>query len=94
MNPRKAEALKGTTTAARLINLTDSPDLLVICVYNNKPVHLLSMVAESVEWIAKKRNVYHRESRKMRMMSYLRLNVIDDYQLEVRGREFLADRRS
>ena len=37
------------------------------------------MVAESVEWIAKKRNVYHRESRKMKMMSYLRLNVIDDY---------------
>jgi hypothetical protein len=79
MNAKKAEALKGTTTAARLINSTDSPDLLAICVYDNKPVHLLSMVAESVEWIAKKRNVYHRESRKMRMMSYLRLNVIDDY---------------
>lgn len=42
-------------------------------------VHLLSMVAESVKWMAKQRKVYHQESRKMRMMSYLRLNVIDDY---------------
>jgi hypothetical protein len=29
--------------------------------------------------MAKQRKVYHWESRKMRMMSYLRLNVIDDY---------------
>ena len=62
MNAKKAEALKGTTTAARLINSTDSPDLLAICVYDNKPVHLLSMVAESVEWMAKQRKVYHWES--------------------------------
>ncbi len=43
MNAKKAEVLKGTTTAARLVNSTASPDILVICVYDNKPVHLLSM---------------------------------------------------
>jgi hypothetical protein len=79
MNAKKAEALKGTTTAARLINSEQSPDLLAICVYDMKPVHLLSMVAESVEWMAKQRKVYDRMSLKMRMMSFMRLNVIDDY---------------
>ena len=79
MNAKKAEALKGITTAARLINSAQSPDLLTICVYDNKPVHLLSMVAESVEWMAKHRKVYDRMSHKMRMMSFMRLNVIDDY---------------
>ena len=79
LNPRKAEALKGTTTAARLINSQDSPDLLAVCIYDNKPVHLLSMASESVEWIAKTRKVYHRESGQMKKMKYLQLNVIDDY---------------
>lgn len=37
------------------------------------------MVSESVEWIVKKRQVYHRESNSMRAMGYLRLNVIDEY---------------
>jgi hypothetical protein len=56
---KKAEALKGTTTAAWLVNLKDSPYLLAVCVYDNKPVHVLSMVSESIEWIIKKRHVYH-----------------------------------
>jgi hypothetical protein len=52
LNTRKAEALKGAILVACLhINLQTSPNLLVICVYDNKPVHLLSMVVEdSVEW--------------------------------------------
>ncbi len=37
------------------------------------------MVAESVEWIVKKRKVYHQESNKVKEMRYLRLNVIDNY---------------
>jgi hypothetical protein len=78
-NAKKAEALKGKTTAARLLHCKDCPDLLAVCVYDNKPVHLLSMVSESVEWLVKKRKVYHRESNSMKMMGYLRLNVIDEY---------------
>jgi hypothetical protein len=79
MNAKKAEALKGRTTAARLIHSKDCPDLLAVCAYDNKPVHVLSMVSESVQWILKKRKVFHRESNAMRMMGYLRLNVIDEY---------------
>jgi hypothetical protein len=62
LNAKKAKALMGMTTAVRLINCSDCPDFLVVCVYNNKPVHLLSMVVESVEWQDKKSKVYHCKS--------------------------------
>jgi hypothetical protein len=78
MNAKMAEVLKGTTMVAWLINLTASPDILAICIYDNKPIHLLSMVVESVEWIVKKRKLYDRKSHEMMMMSYLHLNVIDN----------------
>jgi hypothetical protein len=78
-----AEALKGTTTAARLLHMKECPDLLAVCVYDSKPVHLLSMVAESVEWNVKKRKVFHREMNAMKEMGYLWLNVIDDYNLNM-----------
>ena len=83
LNTKKAEALKGTTMAARLLHMKECLDLLVVCVYDNKPVHLLSMVAESVEWNVKKRKVFHRETNAMKEMGYLRLNVIDDYNLNM-----------
>ena len=79
LNVKKADALKGTTTAARLAHSKACPNLLAVCVYDNKPVHLLSTVAESVEWIVKKRKVFQQEANQMKMMGYLRLNVIDDY---------------
>ena len=37
------------------------------------------MVAKSVEWVLKKKKVYHRATNSMQMMGHLRLNVIDDY---------------
>jgi hypothetical protein len=90
LNVKKAEALKGTTTAARLAHSKDCPNLLAVCVYDNKPVHLLSTVADSVEWLVKKRKVYHREANEMKMMGYLRLNVIDEYNNHMNGTD-IAD---
>jgi hypothetical protein len=78
LNAKKADALKGTTTAARLAHSEVCPNLLAVCVYDNKPVHLLSTVAESVEWIVIKRKVFQQELNQMKMMGYLQLNVIDD----------------
>ena len=53
-NAKKQRRIKGTPTAAWLVNSKDSPNLLAVCVYDNKPVHVLSMVSESIEWIVKK----------------------------------------
>jgi hypothetical protein len=41
LNAKKAEAFKGTTMAAWLVNLKDSPNHLAVRVYDNKPVHVL-----------------------------------------------------
>jgi hypothetical protein len=38
LNVKKAEALKGTTTAARLAHDKSCPHLLAVCVYDQKPV--------------------------------------------------------
>ena len=78
-NANKADQLKGTTKAAVLKNSTDTPDMLAASVYDNKPVHLMSTVSENVLWIQKQRKVWSSSAGEMKTMSYLRLNVIDDY---------------
>ena len=78
-NANKADALKGTTKAAILKNSADTPDMIAVSVYDNKPVHLMSTVCEKVEWVEKKRKVWCAAARANQMMSHMRLNLIDDY---------------
>ncbi len=47
-------------------------------------------VTESVEWLVKKRKVYHHEANEMKKMGYLRLNVIDEYNNHMNGTD-IAD---
>ena len=78
-NKDRAEKLRGTTMAARLINSDACPDLLAISLYDTKPVHLLSTTASEVRWMVKHRKVWSTAVQKMAMMKYLRLNVIEEY---------------
>ena len=78
-NVNKAELIKGTTMAAVLKNSVDTPDMLAVSVYDTKPVHLMSTVGECVEWVVKKRKVWSKDAGEMKVMSFLRLNMIDDY---------------
>jgi hypothetical protein len=81
LNAKKAKALKGIMTVAWLIHLQKFLDLLAVCVYDHKPVHLLPTVAESVKWkwLVKKRKEYDQEGNAMKMKGYLWLNVINNY---------------
>ena len=65
--------------AAKLLNYAACPNLLAVSVYDTKPVHILSTVAECVEWIVKEREVWSDRIQNKAMMKYLRLNVIDEY---------------
>ena len=78
-NANKAEALRGTTKAAKLLNCRQCPDLVAVSVYDTKPVHLLSSVSESVCWLEKKRKVWSTAHKDMKLIGFLRLNMIDDY---------------
>ena len=78
-NVKLAESLRGTTKVARLHNLDECLDLFAVSVYDTKPVHILSMAAECVEWIVKEWQVWSASIQQKAMMKYLCLNVIDDY---------------
>ena len=70
---------RGTRKAAIVKDSTECRDLIVCSVYDTKPVHMMSTVAEMVEWIEKKRSVCSAEAGTKVSISYLRLNLIDDY---------------
>ncbi len=79
-NKEKANSIRGTTKAARLINSPDCPDLLAIAVMDTQPVHFLSTVAETVEWdVMTRERVWSITDRELQTMKFLRLNFIDLY---------------
>ena len=84
------EKLRETTQTARLANFPGCPDMLAISTYNTKPVHILSTVAESVEWIAKERKVWDANENKKSLIQFLRLNVIEDHNMNMNSTD-IAD---
>jgi hypothetical protein len=72
-------AARGTVKAAILKGDKDCKDLVACSFYDTKPVHILSMLCDSIKWIEKYRLVYDPEQAKMVGMKYLRLNMNDDY---------------
>lgn len=78
-NKAKAEAARGTTKAARLVNCPECPDLLAVSCYDTKPVNMLSTASETVEWVHKKRKIWSAIHQEVRLVGFLRLNFIDDY---------------
>jgi hypothetical protein len=85
-----AEATRGTTKAARLSGSSKCPDLLAVSLYDTKPVHILSTAAKEVRWIVKQRGVWSAAAQKRAMMNYLRLNVIEDYNMRMNSTD-IAD---
>jgi len=70
---------RGTVKAAVLENDPKCPQLVSLSIYDNKPVHFISMIAESISWKENTRKVWNKHVRKMQEMKYLRVNVNDDY---------------
>ena len=67
-----------TTKAAKLVDYPVCPDFLSASVYDTKPVHLHSTTATSIYWTEKKRKVWSAIHQEMQMVSFIRLNLIDD----------------
>ena len=64
--------------------------LVCISLYDSKPVYLLSTACSDVNWIAKKRKVWHAQKNAYVWIKFLRLNVIDFYNRNM-GSVDLAD---
>ena len=78
-NAKLAESLRGTTKVGRLHNSDECLDLFAVSDYDTKPVHILSMAADCVEWIVKEQQVWSASIQRKAMMKYLCINVIEDY---------------
>lgn len=76
---KEQEAVRGTVKVSVLKNDPGCPDLIAASVYDTKPVHFISMIAECIQWIVKERLVYNVDTGKSEVLRFLRLNVNDDY---------------
>jgi len=72
-------SVRGTVRAAVLEGDNELPELVAMSVYDNKPVHFLSMTCQSVKWIEKTRSVWNNIKREMTDITFLRINLIDHY---------------
>ena len=70
---------RGTMKAAVLEGDSNCPELVAVSIYDNKPVHFLTMSCDSIAWVEKKRNVWNPIARKMDEVKYLRVNINNDY---------------
>lgn len=78
-NKNKQEAVRGTVKVSVLKGDPDCPAMVAASVYDTKPVHFLSMMCESIEWVMKERLVYNVDSERMETLRFLRLNINDFY---------------
>ncbi len=78
----KAKA-RGTVKLAVLEGDDDCPNLVAASVYDQKPVHFLSMACKDVKWIVKERSVWDPQLKNTVKIKFLRLNINDEYNNEM-----------
>ena len=78
-NPKEIREARGTVKAAVLEGDTNCPELVAVSFYDQKPVHFLSTICETIQWRVKERAVYNVDTDKVEMMRFLRLDINDDY---------------
>ena len=64
--------------------------LVCISLYDTKPVYVMTTAISEIKWTAKKRKVWHKGKNQYVTIKFLRLNVIDFYNLHM-GSVDLAD---
>ena len=79
LNPTAQREVRGTVKAAVLKGDPDCPNLVASSVYDSKPVHYLSMVSDSIQWVIKEKKVFNVDTDEVEAMQFLRLNQIDKY---------------
>jgi hypothetical protein len=65
--------------AAVLEGDAEIPNLVAVSYYDQKPVHFLSTICETIKWIVCEKSVYCVDTEKKETMKFLRLNINNDY---------------
>ena len=84
-SPAEIRAVHGTVKAAVLVGDEEGPDLVAVSYYNQKPVHFLSMICESIKWIECHKEVYCVETEQVETMKFLCLNINNSYNQDMGG---------
>ena len=84
-SPSEIRQVRGTVKAAVLEGDSEMPDLVAVSYYDQKPVHFLSTICESIKWIQCEKKVYCVETDQVESMKFLRLNVNNDYNNDMGG---------
>ena len=84
-NANEHKVVRGTTKAAKFEGNPDFLNLIAFLVYDTKPVHFLSTVCTGLNWIEKKKKVFNNEVSANIIMSFLHLNINDDYNNSMNG---------
>ena len=89
---RKKDQIKarGTVKAAVLEGDPDCPNLVASSIYDTKPVHYLSMVCTTLEWVVVEKPCFNVETGMVKILRFLRMNTIDEYN-KTMGSVDLAD---
>jgi len=88
---REAElAIRGTVKVAVLKGDAACPNVVAASVYDTKPVHFLSTIAENIAWVLKEKQVYNVDTQRTESLRFLRLNINDSYNNDM-GHTDVAD---
>ena len=78
-NREKKLEVRGTMKDAVLRVDKVCPNLVESSVYDNKPVHLLSMLFQQLKWIVKDKPLFNVDTSRVESLRFLRMNTINDY---------------
>ena len=84
-SPAYVHAVRGTVKGAVLEGDSEIPDLVAMSYYDQKPVHFLSTICESVKWIQCEKPVYCVEMDQVEKLKFLHLNINNDYNHDMGG---------
>ena len=83
--PADVCAVQETVKGAVLEGDSGIPDLLAMSYYDQKPVHFLSTICESIKWIQCEKPVYCVEMDQVEKLKFLCLNINNDYNHDMGG---------
>ena len=73
--------VRGTDKANVLKGNTDFPNIVVSCIYDTKPMHLISNYTERIAWVEKEKLVFYKENPKLVLLKFLCFNQSNTYNL-------------
>ena len=71
--------VRGTVKAAVLEGEGAISGLVAVSYYDQKPVHFLSTICETIKWVQCTKHVYCVETEQVKKVKFLRLNINDGY---------------